>query len=176
MTRNVTSDPTGRRRFLQRCVAGGAAWALTGGVAAGLTGRVAQAATAGPSAAAGQYSAADAAALRASQLVTPATAAATAGDEAYWRRVRQFYPMPESIIHLEHGNWGMMSHTVLAHYEQQLARVNHYTSYYGRQDFGGEEAAIMQQLADWLAVDPAELVLVRNATEALTSLSRVTTA
>lgn len=120
--------------------------------------------------AANQLSAAHAAALRASQLVTPATAAATAGDEAYWRRVRQFYPMPEFIIHLEHGNWGMMSHTVLAHYEQQLARVNHYTSYYGRRDFGGEEAAIMQQLADWLAVDPAELVLVRNATEALTSL------
>lgn len=142
------TEPTDRRRFLRRCLTGGAAWALTGGLAA-----AEHATTPRPD-------------IPDSQV----PAQAIASDENFWNKVRQLYPLPDSLIHLEHGNWGMMSRAVMAHYEQETRRVNQHTSYYGRQNFGGEQAVVMQQLARWLDVDPSELVLVRNATEALASL------
>jgi len=174
MTHN-NLEPTDRRRFLRRCMVGGATWALTGSLVsqpgrAADSARLVQGVCSVPEPFAPEPFAPDPSVFDLSVLESSASAQTLASDENYWHKVRQLYPVPDSIIHLEHGNWGMMSHGVLAHYEQELARVNRSTSYYGRQDFAAEEAAIMQQLATWLDVDPAELVLVRNATEALSSL------
>jgi selenocysteine lyase/cysteine desulfurase len=64
----------------------------------------------------------------------------------------------------------MMARPVLAHYQQQVARVNRDTSFYARRGMGADLAAVRQRLADDLGVDAGEIVFTRNATEALKSL------
>lgn len=159
MATDPDTDLTSRRHFLRRCVAGGAALAFSAGITADA-----------PDAGTPGTTSIDTAVSDAVVPGTDVTPQKLASDETFWNRVRQLYPLPDSLIHLEHGNWGMMSGAVMTHYEQETRRVNQYTSYYGRQDFAGEQAAVMQQLALWLNVAPSELVLVRNATEALSSL------
>lgn len=93
-----------------------------------------------------------------------------AADNNYWQAVRDLYDVPDDLIHLEHGNWGMMARPVHAHYLEELARVNRHTSYYGRELFADEQRQVMQGVAEVLGVDAGELAPVRNATEALTAL------
>jgi isopenicillin-N epimerase len=104
---------------------------------------------------------------------TPAKASsADAGshDEAYWAGIAAQYDVTDAVIQLENGNWGMMARPVLAHYQQQVARVNRDTSFYARRGMGADLAAVRDRLADDLGVDPGEIVFTRNATEALKSL------
>jgi isopenicillin-N epimerase len=91
-------------------------------------------------------------------------------DEAYWAGIAAQYDVTDAVIQLENGNWGMMARPVLAHYQQQVARVNRDTSFYARRGMGADLAAVRQRLADDLGVDAGEIVFTRNATEALKSL------
>lgn len=93
-----------------------------------------------------------------------------AADQDYWSAVRSLYDVPNDFIHLEHGNWGMMARSVYSEYMSHTARVNEFTSYYGRNDYSEDLRAVMQKLADALGVSSDELAPVRNATEALTAL------
>lgn len=93
-----------------------------------------------------------------------------ASETHYWEAVRSLYDVPDQFVHLEHGNWGMMTNAVREHYLQQVTRVNQLTSYYGRTRYGSALSEIMQALADTLGVDVDELAPVRNATESLTAL------
>lgn len=93
-----------------------------------------------------------------------------AADNNYWRSVRALYDVPDDLIHLEHGNWGMMAKSVHAKYLEELAKVNRHTSYYGRELFAEEQAPVMQYVAEVLNVSTDEIAPVRNATEALTAL------
>ncbi|MEX0738930.1 MAG: aminotransferase class V-fold PLP-dependent enzyme [Pseudohongiella sp.] len=93
-----------------------------------------------------------------------------AADNNYWHSVRSLYDVPTDLIHLEHGNWGMMTKSVHATYLEELTKVNRHTSYYGRELFAEEQTRVMQQVADVLDVSTDEIAPVRNATEALTAL------
>lgn len=99
-----------------------------------------------------------------------ATPRATASDLRYWEAVRGLYDVPDDFVQLEHGNWGMMARPVAEVYQTATAQVNRYTSYYSRGDYGDHQRIIMGELARVLGVDPEEIVPVRNATEALTTL------
>lgn len=91
-------------------------------------------------------------------------------DEAYWAGIAAQYDATDAVIQLENGNWGMMARPVLAHYQEQVARVNRDTSFYARRGMGTDLAAVRKRLADDLGVDPGEIVFTRNATEALKAL------
>lgn len=95
---------------------------------------------------------------------------AAADDETYWARIKAQYDVTDAAIQLENGNWGMMARPVLAHYQQAVARVNRDTSFYARRGMGRDLMAVHQRLAADLGVDASEIVLTRNATEALKSL------
>lgn len=98
------------------------------------------------------------------------SADAGSDDEAYWAGIAAQYDATDAVIQLENGNWGMMARPVLAHYQQQVARVNRDTSFYARRGMGTDLAAVRKRLADDLGVDPGEIVFTRNATEALKAL------
>ncbi|MGF1606540.1 MAG: aminotransferase class V-fold PLP-dependent enzyme [Rhodothalassiaceae bacterium] len=92
---------------------------------------------------------------------------ALARDERYWAQIAALYDQPADIINLEAGYWGVMSAPVKAAFVEQTERVNREGSYYVRRRFGRDLAAVYARLADFLSVDPDELLLVRSATEAL---------
>ena len=108
-------------------------------------------------------------AARAAPAAVPA-ADAGSDDEAYWAGIAAQYDVTDAVIQLENGNWGMMARPVLAHYQQQVARVNRDTSFYARRGMGADLAAVRSRLAEDLGVDASEIVFTRNATEALKSL------
>lgn len=106
----------------------------------------------------------------------PARAQARAGgakapdDTAYWAGIAAQYDVVRDITQLENGNWGMMARPVLAEYQQRVGYVNRANSYYARRGMGSDLKAVYARVASALAVDPDEIVLTRNATEALKGL------
>ena len=104
------------------------------------------------------------------------TAGAAAGpanrplDERHWRGVAAQYDRPSGVIQLEHGNWGAMARPVREAFVRHVERVNRDTSYYARRSMGGDLQAAHGAVATLLGVDPSELLLIRNATEALRAL------
>ena len=100
------------------------------------------------------------------------SAKALAQDESYWTEISQQYDKTEGIINLEHGYWGKMSHPVQNYYASALQMVNTQNSFYVRKDYDADLAISVQRVAEALDVHEDEIVLTRNATEAVHSLIR----
>ncbi|WBQ13988.1 aminotransferase class V-fold PLP-dependent enzyme [Hyphomonadaceae bacterium BL14] len=96
--------------------------------------------------------------------------AEAARDEGYWRGVRGLYDITDEMIHLEHGNWGMMARSVLDAHTAALSSVNARTAIYARTRFGADARAVLQQTAAALGAGEDEIVFTRNATEAMQAL------
>ena len=94
----------------------------------------------------------------------------TGTNERHWQSIARQYDRPEGVIQLEHGNWGAMARPVREVYAAHVTRVNCDTSYYARRTMGPDLEAAHAATAAMVGVDPAELVLTRNATEALRAL------
>lgn len=94
----------------------------------------------------------------------------SAKDTAYWQGVRGLYDVTDEMIHLEHGNWGMMARPVLDAHKGYLEQVNARTSLYARREFGTDMQAIVQKTAAALGAAEDEIVFTRNATEAMQAL------
>ena len=112
---------------------------------------------------------------RASSLPTPPTGVAPAElakDEAFWRRVGEFYDRTEGILNLEHGYWGKMAHPVQDAYFDALRMVNTQNSFYARKGYGDDEAHSTRRIAKALGAHEDEIVITRNATEAAHNLIR----
>lgn len=97
-------------------------------------------------------------------------AAGLATEEAYWTQIAAQYDVTDAVIQLENGNWGMMSRPVLSAYQQWVAKVNRESSFYARRGMGNDLGAAHARLAAFLGVERDEIVLTRNATEALKAL------
>lgn len=93
-----------------------------------------------------------------------------AQDEAFWREVATYYDRTDGIVNLEHGYWGKMARPVLDAYQQATAMVNAQNSYYARKGYGADMMRITARVAEALGVGEDELVLTRNATEAIHAL------
>jgi selenocysteine lyase/cysteine desulfurase len=96
----------------------------------------------------------------------PAGAAAPHG----WDAIAAQYEVTRDIVNLENGNWGVMARPVLSEYLALTERVNRDNSYYSRRLFGADLERITARVAASLGVKDGELVLTRNATEALLCL------
>jgi selenocysteine lyase/cysteine desulfurase len=103
-------------------------------------------------------------------LASPVSGVALAEDEEYWANIAAQYDVTAAVIQLENGNWGMMSRPVLAAYQAAVAKVNRESSFYARRGMGADLESALDQLVEFLGVDRDEIVLTRNATEALKAL------
>ena len=91
-------------------------------------------------------------------------------SDIFWDGIRNQYDVTDEITNLENGNWGIMARPVLEEYLQKIKYVNEYNSYYSRRNFYGDYQKIVARLAALLGVSREEIVLTRNATEALQNL------
>lgn len=91
-------------------------------------------------------------------------------SDAFWDKIRNQYDVTDEITNLENGYWGVMPRPVLENYIQQTKMVNENGSYYTRRHYDEDTRKITTRLATLLGVSEQELVLTRNATEALQNL------
>jgi selenocysteine lyase/cysteine desulfurase len=101
-------------------------------------------------------------------FTTEAIAAAAAADD--WERIAAEYDVTREVIQLEHGNWGMMARPVVAAYEAMVERVNRDTSYYARRGMVADLESVRGMVAEAMGAGIDEIVLTRNATEAMKAL------
>lgn len=93
-----------------------------------------------------------------------------AKDENYWRQVRQLYSVTDDVINLENGYWGIMSDPVLKAYQANTQMINRNNTSYARRQWGQQYNELHKTVAEFLNLDPQEIVLTRGATEALQAL------
>ncbi|MEO1081261.1 MAG: aminotransferase class V-fold PLP-dependent enzyme [Pseudomonadota bacterium] len=113
--------------------------------------------------------------LYAGDLPTPpanAVPAELARDETFWREIARHYPRTSGIVNLEHGYWGKMARPVQAAYMAATEMVNTQNSYYGRKGYRTDAKLSVQRVARALGAGDDEIVLTRNATEAIHNLIR----
>lgn len=103
-------------------------------------------------------------------LISFAQTARNPDDENFWRIIKDQYDVTGDITNLEAGYWGIMSIPVTQAYIQHTHFVNQNSSYYARRHYRDDYDGILKRLAEDLGVGEDELVLTRNATEALQSL------
>lgn len=97
---------------------------------------------------------------------------ALARDETFWTEVARNYDRTEGIVNLEHGYWGKMTHSVQDAYIDATRMVNAQNSFYARKQFAADEKESVRRVALALGVHDDEIVLTRNATEAVHNLIR----
>lgn len=100
------------------------------------------------------------------------SAASLARDEDFWSYIASFYDKTKGIVNLEHGFWGKMSHPVQKTFVEATRMVNTQNSFYARKDYDDDEKLSVHKVARALGVHDDEIVLTRNATEAIHNLIR----
>ncbi|MCB1670248.1 MAG: aminotransferase class V-fold PLP-dependent enzyme [Gammaproteobacteria bacterium] len=93
-----------------------------------------------------------------------------ARDEAFWREVADYYDRSDEIVNLEQGYWGQMARPVLESYQQATQMVNTRNSWYARRRYPADLQESTRRVATALGVESDEIVLTRNATEAVHAL------
>ncbi|MEO6611386.1 MAG: aminotransferase class V-fold PLP-dependent enzyme [Chitinophagaceae bacterium] len=89
-------------------------------------------------------------------------------DEKFWRQVaRKYYDVTDDYINLENGYYGLQSKPVLQAYLKNIEYVNKESIRFARKVYPEKSAAIKKDLAAFLNVADEEIIITRNATEAL---------
>lgn len=84
-----------------------------------------------------------------------------------WQQHGALYPRDPNYIQLENGYVGMQPQQVMQAWQQHQLIVNSQGAWYLRQQFPQALQQIYQQLADFCAVQPDELLLTRNLSEGM---------
>jgi len=92
---------------------------------------------------------------------------ALAKDEKFWSDIAKSYDLTKGIVNLEHGYWGKMAKPVQETYLQATRMVNTQNSFYARKDYKADYQLAVHRVALALGVDDEEIVLTRNASEAI---------
>ncbi len=95
-----------------------------------------------------------------------------ARNEDFWRRVGEHYERASGLVNLEHGYWGKMAAPVREYYLAATTRINTQNSIYGRKEYADDARRSIARIADALGAHDDEIVLTRNATEAIHNLIR----
>lgn len=95
-----------------------------------------------------------------------------ASDEIFWAKVATFYEKAQGIVNLEHGYWGKMSIPIQNTFIEKTDMVNSELSYYARKNYKADSQLSTKKVAQALGVTAEEVVLTRNATEAVHNLIR----
>ncbi len=91
-----------------------------------------------------------------------------ADDEKFWKQIaKKYYDISKDYINLENGYYGIQPKPVLQAFQKNIAIANSQGARFARKDFPGISAAIKKELAGFLGVTDEEIIITRNATEAL---------
>ena len=93
-----------------------------------------------------------------------------ARDEAFWYPVQRAYVQSPHFINLENGYLSPAPEEVLNAYLGNVRMINEAPTFYMRRRQFDEREAVKKQLADFAGVSVDEVVITRNATEALETL------
>ena len=89
-------------------------------------------------------------------------------DEKAWKKfARQHYRVSGEFINLENGYFGVQPEVVKEAYMDNIRKVNEYSSQYMRTSFNDDYQKIVEGLAQFSGVDAGEILITRNATEAM---------
>ena len=97
---------------------------------------------------------------------------ALARNENFWREVASHYERNDGIVNLEHGYWGRMAGPVQEAYLDATRRVNAGNSVYGRRHYPADVGRSVRRIAQALGAHDDEIVLTRNASEAIQNVIR----
>ena len=93
-----------------------------------------------------------------------------ADDELYWASVRAQYAPSPDFINLENGYYGMPAASVLQAFQRYQVEVNAQNAYFLRKRWSAELSQVMDALAHFSGVGRDELLITRNAMEAMNIL------
>jgi selenocysteine lyase/cysteine desulfurase len=89
-------------------------------------------------------------------------------DERYWKRIaRKYYEVADDHINLENGYYGIQPKPVLHAFQKNIITANTQAARFARKDYPGIAASVKKELAAFSGVSAEELIITRNATEAL---------
>ena len=89
-------------------------------------------------------------------------------DEKYWKNIaRKYYNVSKDYINLENGYYGLQPKPVLEAFEKNIHLANREGARFARKVYPELSASIRKELATFLEVAPEEIIITRNATEAL---------
>ena len=89
-------------------------------------------------------------------------------DEKFWKRIaKKYYEVADDHINLENGYYGIQPKPVLQAFQKNVALANKQAARFARKDFPGIATAVKKELAAFLEVSDEEIIITRNATEAL---------
>ena len=95
-----------------------------------------------------------------------------ARDEDFWKEIASYYDRTQGIVNLEHGYWGKMAHPVQNAFIDATRMVNAQNSFYARKSYADDQRLSVHKVAQALGVFDDEIVITRNATEAIHNLIR----
>lgn len=91
-----------------------------------------------------------------------------ADDEKYWKNVaRKYYSVSKDYINLENGYYGIQPKPVLEAFEKNIRLANKEGARFARKVYPELSTSVKKELAAFLEVAPEEIIITRNATEAL---------
>jgi len=93
-----------------------------------------------------------------------------ASDEAYWEIIRQAYNVSPNFINLENGYFSLQAQEVMEAQFQNIRMINEAPAFYMRREQWHDRERIRRRLAGFAGVDPEEIAILRNTTEALNIL------
>jgi len=91
-----------------------------------------------------------------------------ADDERYWKHIaHKYYIVSKDYINLENGYYGIQPKPVLQAFQKNILLANTEGARFARKIYPELSTAVKKELADFLQVSPDEIIITRNATEAL---------
>jgi selenocysteine lyase/cysteine desulfurase len=91
-----------------------------------------------------------------------------ATDEKFWKKIaKKYYDVADDHINLENGYYGIQPKPVLQAFQKNVAAANRQAARFARKDYPAIAAAAKKEVAAFLGVADEEIIITRNATEAL---------
>lgn len=89
-------------------------------------------------------------------------------DEKYWKHIaKKYYPVSKDYLNLENGYFGVQSTPVLQAFQKNTLLVNTELARFTRKEYPQIAREVKKTLAAFLQVSDEEIIITRNATEAL---------
>ncbi|MEJ8844577.1 aminotransferase class V-fold PLP-dependent enzyme [Lacibacter sp. H375] len=91
-----------------------------------------------------------------------------ATDEKFWKKIaKKYYEIADDHVNLENGFYGIQPKPVLEAFQKNVAVANKQAARFARKDYPAIAAAAKKEVAAFLGVSDDEIIITRNATEAL---------
>ena len=91
-----------------------------------------------------------------------------AEDEQYWKKIaHKYYAVSKDYLNLENGYYGIQPKPVLQAFQRNITSINEGGAKFARKIYPEKAIAVKKELAAFLQVSDDEIIITRNATEAL---------